>query len=265
MTKNLTVIAAIVCLSATAVFSEAPVISTYVVDGVYSNTEVRIHQRTPVFLWEYSGRTSSFTVRVSAVDFSVDSSTSNPSVWFLVNGSTTSANTADLGTINNVVTYRTAIEYGFGDNSKTDLSAGETYFWELKLYNVDVSSADVSSVTGEFRTVVSSITLPGAGYDIQVDWNNPVNPLLSGDKGRTKFRYIIKDKDRSSVKVKIFNLSGEYVKTVAEHSAIKNCEYTAVWDCTDEWGDVVPAGMYFVNLDVGETKGITRRIVVIKK
>lgn len=245
-------------------FSEVH-ISTYVVDGVHNNPEVVIYNRQPVFSWDYSGIISSFTIKVGtatapATEYILATST----VWVIhTTTSSTDVSLLNLGDSN----FRATIEY-----AGSPLQVKTKYHWAL----IATSTEGVStSVLGNFYTIVSSVTLsPTADYDLQVDWNNPFNP----DEGQvTKFRYILKGtKDiKRNVRVRIYTLAGEYVTTAKHYAplsddpnwydALPNREYTAEWDGKDIHGEIIPAGLYLVNLTVnGESKGVTK-IVIVKR
>ncbi|OGS17903.1 MAG: hypothetical protein A3J83_06835 [Elusimicrobia bacterium RIFOXYA2_FULL_40_6] len=230
----------------------------FVVDGIQDNAEVVIQGRQPIFSWEYTANGSLF---VSSFTLSVSTENALPftsTVWALVS-STSSLNTANLGDGD----FRTTIKYN-SDSLGIDLSYNSTYYWDLVLYLSDGLSITISSPTpAKFVTIISSLTFTtGPNYDLQVDYNNPFNPSAGQI---TKFRYIIRDANRR-IKIKIFNLSGLIVKTlVGDQLALKEREYTLIWDGKNESGEIVPSGIYFVNLDAADPKGITRRVIVTKK
>jgi len=238
------------------VFSDVS-ISTFVVDGVWNNENVIVYKRVPVFTWEYSGIISSFTINISSESYLVDNSTC--AVWYIEE--TTSSDKVNLINLGEGK-FRASIKY-----EGKELLPNKKYYWKF------VSFAENSvSLTGNFSTIFSSITLKETKNDLKVDWNNPFNPLLPGDSGKTKFRYILKGEDiKKNAVIKIYNIAGEYVAT-ARHFApqegnyyqtLPNIEYTAEWDGRDWQGNLVPSGIYLVNLEIeGETKGITQRVVV---
>ena len=221
------------------VFSFSVTISTCTVDGSFNNPEVVIYNHDPVFSWEYDTGISSFNLNVLE---------NNTTIWHIVN-STNSQNTRYLGAGEG---YRT-----FASIASTNLVTGITYGWNLALYTAAGSSG---SITGNFCTVISSVPLSNVKSDLRVDFNNPFNP----NTGQvTKFRYFVERNSR--VAVKIYTLSGEYIETVADHSAYKDMIYTAEWDGLDYSGNPVPSGIYLVNLDFDEPKGITRIVIVTNK
>ncbi|OGS02744.1 MAG: hypothetical protein A2339_00365 [Elusimicrobia bacterium RIFOXYB12_FULL_50_12] len=213
------------------------------VDGVYNSTQAVITGRNPVFSWEYSSVTSSYTIVVSS-----DPATflSDGEIWNFV-GATTSVNTINFVTRN---------AYNSNGTAGT-LSAGVVYYWRVTIYE-DGTSAFAD---GQFTAAASVASLQREKFDLAVDWNNPFNP----SKGQyTIFRYGSRDRDRR-VKLRVYSLSGDLVQEWPEQTVLKDAWYSQSWDGKNILGETVARGMYFVNLvDVGDYQGITRRIAVIK-
>jgi hypothetical protein len=265
--KAILSVAFLVCAAALIpASSQAVTVSTYVVDGVYNNPNVVIYGRPPVFTVEYTGSASSYTIRVSTDSLFRDTTSL---IWSL-SASTSNADTMNLGSSR----YRTFVAYA----GTTPLELRATYYWDMYLYLDEMTVATVPALGSPlpyFYTVVSSVAFPSpaASFDLVVDWNNPFNPSLGGENGKTKFRYSVKDAERNAL-VRIFTISGEYVAT-AKHfapqegdyfKALSGQVYTAEWDGKDYLGNVVSPGIYIVNLMLeGETKGVNRRVVVIRK
>lgn len=231
-------------------------ISNYLVDGVMNNTEVVVQGRAPIFSWEYTANemlfVSTFTLKVSTQSARPFTTT----IWS-VNTTTDSTNTSVL----DEGVFRTSLKFNLDSAASQTLAYNTTYYWDLTLYDSSGTAISIAS-PGSFVTIISSVVFTGVTYDLQVDYNNPFNP----SKGQiTKFRYIVKDRNKP-VKVRIYNLSGFFIKTLVNGlTALQNREYTLVWDGKDDTGAIVPSGIYLVNMDVGESKGITRKIIVKKK
>ena len=212
-------------------------ISTITIDGLGCNEEVVIHGHNPVFTWEYDLEITSFTVKVLL---------GAATAWDIAQ-STAQANT-------NTGAKRSFITYG-STGSAQDLRPGNTYDLVISAYDKYGGSTTASSY---FITIVSSFTFDANLSDLQVDFNNPFNPA---DGQVTKFRYVVGAD--SLVKVKIYRITGEYVRTLREHPAYADMIYTAEWDGTDYNGNRVDSGVYLVNLDDdGATRGIVRKVVV---
>jgi hypothetical protein len=214
------------------------------VDGIYQSTQVVVTGRAPLLSWSYGSVVSSFTIVVSSDDVFDTSG----EIWNY-RGTTTTVNS---------INFITRIPFNEGGAAAVDLEAGETYHWQVTLYDNGTSSAAASF----FSTVSAAITLSGSPLDLAVDWNNPFDP---GAGQFTVFRYTAKDRDRR-VQLRVFTLSGELVRDWPEHSALRNAWYTQQWDGRNADGDVVARGLYFVNIiDVGDNEGVTRRVAVQKQ
>src|SRR3989339_252994 len=207
-------------------------ISTYLytVDGVLNNTEVVTQGRLPIFSWEYTATASlcvsSFTLNVSTESALPFTST----IWSVI--TTTGSSSINTATVVTGSEYRTSVQFNYNGTAFTGLKNNTTYYWSLTLYDSAGSSKTLpcSPAPAMFATVLSSAVFTGPNYDLQVDYNNPFNP----SKGQvTKFRYIVKDRNRS-VKVRVYTLSGSLVKILIEgQTALKDREYTLAWDGKD--------------------------------
>ena len=227
-------------------------ISTWVVDGIYNNREVIINDRVPLFSWECDIEISSFTVTVAT---SLAELSNGSTIWYIHQAPP--ENKLTLGDDN----YRYFIKYG---GEKSYLIVGNTYYWRVEVCGTVSGDPLIGTATGEFTIVYSEIELPKANFDLQVDYNNPFNPL-KGQK--TKFRYMVKGAGGMAVNVKvtIYTFSGEYVRVLANHPAMQDAEYTAEWDGCDESGEIMSSGIYLVHLWVeGESTGVTRRVALTK-
>ena len=228
-------------------------ISTWVVDGIYNNREVIINDRVPLFSWECDTDISSFTVTVAT-----HTGLSNGAIiwWYDNQDPAKSGNERELED-----GYRYFIKYG---GEKSYLIVGNTYYWRVEVCGTVSGDPLIGTATGEFTIVYSEIELPKANFDLQVDYNNPFNPL-KGQK--TKFRYMVKGAGGMAVNVKvtIYTFSGEYVRVLANHPAMQDAEYTAEWDGCDESGEIMSSGIYLLHLWVeGESTGVTRRVALTK-
>ncbi|OGS22958.1 MAG: hypothetical protein A2252_07730 [Elusimicrobia bacterium RIFOXYA2_FULL_39_19] len=227
----------------------------YFVDGILDNTEVVLKDRVPILSWEYTatGTTyvSSFTLKVS-----LESALPFASPIWSVGLTTNSINTQNLGDNQ----FRTSINYN-SDGLGAALLNDSTYYWDLMLYDSTESTVTIFAI-GKFVTTTSNILFTGSAYELQIDYNNPFNPTAGQI---TKFRYKSKNLNER-VKVRIFTLSGKFVKTLAEDQlALKEREYTVVWDGKNYNEEIVPSGIYLVNLAAGDSKGITKRVIVKNK
>lgn len=240
--KFLPVSILLLTLASSASFSVE--ITTYTVDGIFNNPEVVIHGHSPVFSWEYDHAITTFTLNVLR---------NGTTVGLSIGKSTDSTNTSYLGLGSG---YRTIEDYDSLTSIETLLS-NTSYTWNITIFIDDGTSA---AREGFFVTVISSVSLETLKPDLQVDFNNPFN--AAGGQV-TKFRYTLNSTRR--IKLRIYSLTGEYVLTLAEHYANAGMIYTAEWDGRDHAGNIVPSGIYLVNLDFRESRGVTRKVVVVNK
>lgn len=240
MKKLITAAMLILSVAASAHAIPAFKSGTYpLVDGVYNSTAVIVTNRLPVFSWEYTGTVATFTVTVA--------DDSGATIWDYT------STTSSLNTIN----FITRVAYNADSKATANLAAGKTYTWTAAM--AFVSS---TSVTSQFTTVSSVATLPEASLNLEIDWNNPFDPSKNQ---LTKFVFAAKDRDRR-VQMRVFTLSGVLVQQWSEQTVLKDAWYTIDWNGKNLDGEVVARGIYLVSLiDVGEGKGITKKVAVVKE
>lgn len=205
------------------------------VDGVYENREVLIYQRKPIFSFDYDIAISSFSIILSPSE-----DLSSNILWDLK----TTTDTIKPISLENK--YRIKLEYG-----GSELLSNTTYWWQVSVYFQNSSE----TVRSYFYTVLSEIQMEET-LDLQVDFNNPFNPYKNQI---TKFRYIVKDRNRKA-KVRVFNIAGEIVYEFPENLADKDCVYTLEWNGRDKDGFILPTGRYVVSLDA---EGVRKSKIVV--
>jgi len=148
------------------------------------------------------------------------------------------------------------------DGTATALNAnGVVYYWQVTLYDENGAPVSAPIPAGQFTTTASATTLTGSKFDLEIDWNNPFDPGLGQV---TKFRFMANDRDRL-VRLRVFTITGELVREWPEQTILQGAQYVREWDGGNLDGKIVARGLYLVNLmDVGDKKGITRRVAVIK-
>ncbi len=82
---------------------------------------------------------------------------------------------------------------------------------------------------------------------------NPGNPV---------FHFMFTAQQDALVRIEIFNILGERIKTVY-HSMVSKGSYRIRWDGMDENGQSVPSGIYFAQIQIGSRR-IARKIIVLK-
>ncbi len=69
-------------------------------------------------------------------------------------------------------------------------------------------------------------------------------------------------KSQTNPKLKIYDISGRMVRSLSLESNIMNRTLTVMWNGSDESGKIVPAGVYFVHLEVDNQKLIDEVIKI---
>ena len=100
----------------------------------------------------------------------------------------------------------------------------------------------------------SDIDVPSQ-YRLHANYPNPFNP-------ETTIRFEIAGHRRQRIKLSIFNILGQEIKTLidAEHTP---GIHAACWNATDEEGRPLKSGVYFYTLK-GEQFSITRRMILLR-
>lgn len=89
-----------------------------------------------------------------------------------------------------------------------------------------------------------------------VNYPNPFNPS-------TTISYSIPESaGKSSVRLEVFNVLGQNVQTLVNNTQEVG-NYSVVWNSMDQMGHVVPAGIYFYRLSVGEMVR-TNKMILLK-
>ncbi|MFH1379358.1 MAG: FlgD immunoglobulin-like domain containing protein [bacterium] len=203
------------------------------VDGISGNTKVVISGRNPVFSWDF--------------DFAGEDQNSAA----IQIGSSVGA--SDIWSFNEVLLVKYKVY-----NGSNALQPDTTYFWQISITNGNNETS--APVQSSFHTITSAVSLSALKADLKIEWNNPFNP----NKGQiTKILYQLIDGNENTT-VRIYTITGELVKTLADHIAERNALYTVEWDGKNAEGYVVASGIYLVNLKAGTTITETRRIAVIK-
>lgn len=217
-------------------------IISYGVDGKNYNTSVVIKDRNPIIFFEYNKGSiiKNFEIKLSTISSGL---LSGSTIWY-INQTTTS-----LNTINNI----TRIEI---PSEQVGLKVKTTYYLMITVYDISSSS---SIITDTFYTTLSALKLESVFLDI--DYKNPFSPKI-GEK--TQIRYKIKGDDLQ-IKICVFSISGKYLRTLADHLALKDMLYTVEWDGKDEKGEILPSGVYIVSLMIPSEQPITRLVGIVEK
>ncbi len=99
---------------------------------------------------------------------------------------------------------------------------------------------------------VDSDKLPNS-FSMEQNYPNPFNPT-------TEIRFSVPV--RSDIQLKVYNLSGQTVRTLVDAS-LGAGEYVTSWDGTDKFGYQVASGVYFYRIEAG-TFSQARKMVLLK-
>lgn len=141
------------------------------------------------------------------------------------------------------------------------VSAGQTYYY--KLADVDLKGqrtfhgpVKVQVEENPLQPIASSQTIKD--FRLHPAFPNPFNPSTT-----ITFDVPPSETGQSDLSLQIFNVQGQQVKTLFSGSLQANAQYRLKWDGSNELGQSVPAGIYFVLL---KTKGFlqSQKICVIK-
>jgi hypothetical protein len=109
---------------------------------------------------------------------------------------------------------------------------------------------------GGFATGVSTerIDRPPAHFSLRSSYPNPF-------ARETRFEIIMTGKERRKIMVTIFDLTGRTVKTWQIDNPQSPLEM--VWDGPDQQGQLVPNGLYFLNVRVGNNS-VSQKLMVLR-
>ena len=114
-----------------------------------------------------------------------------------------------------------------------------------------VDPGDVlAHIPGNTTTVVSSFKAQALLTDVAV---HPAvfSPNGDGINDRTFFLFkVVRVEDDSPVEAAVYQLDGRRVRVLGERRALSAGPYEIGWDGRDEYGDIVPPGLYCVRLHI---------------
>jgi PKD repeat protein len=131
---------------------------------------------------------------------------------------------------------------------------------------------DVTLKEGENVIVVTAKDGAGniAKAVLRVTYEKPVTPLYKVMVSKNPFvaeegiaiRYVLQAAGTATIKV--YNKNGELVRTIADGKAAVAGENVDFWDGKDDAGNIVPAGIYIIQIKAAD-KTITKAIGVLKR
>jgi len=117
---------------------------------------------------------------------------------------------------------------------------GESYYYKLSDHNYDGSV--------RFHFVVKPEYVVPTEYILQQNYPNPFNP-------ETTIKYSIAQD--GYVTLKIYNMLGQLVRILVDESKLAG-EYAVEWNGTDDFGNLLPSGVYIYSLACNDFKDVRR-------
>jgi hypothetical protein len=149
------------------------------------------------------------------------------------------------------VTIGTSVSYSYTD---TEIEPFQTYYYWLESVSMDGLCALAGPIvlnTDDPET--PGIPEPGLQTRLLSAFPNPFNP-------NTNIRYSIKE--AAKVKITIFNLKGQNVRTFINDHNIPGF-YQIAWDGKDVGGSLVGSGVYFYRMESGKYSS-TKKVIMLK-
>jgi hypothetical protein len=134
-------------------------------------------------------------------------------------------------------------EYAFTDRN----AHGKTFWYKIEEVSVSGQSQFIGPIAVE-----AAMPLPEQ-FSVSRNYPNPFNP-------ETTIHYELPED--VSVSVRVFDLMGREVKTLAD-GYVSAGRYDAKWDGTNQFGNAVSSGMYFVRVQAGEFS-VVRKMTLMR-
>ncbi|MEW5925840.1 MAG: FlgD immunoglobulin-like domain containing protein, partial [Candidatus Zixiibacteriota bacterium] len=139
-----------------------------------------------------------------------------------------------------------------------DLSDNTVYYWRFKIYDgyywSDFSNTFAFYVTtGSTDAEDNDTDMLPDNFVLEQNYPNPYNSM-------TRISYSLPE--RADVKLTVFNLLGQEVKTLVDASKPAG-RYSVHWDGTDYEGHDVASGFYFYHLTAGDFRD-SKKMILLK-
>ncbi len=126
-------------------------------------------------------------------------------------------------------------------------SSGKTDIYNIYAQKVKFDSVDVDD--NEIN--------PNENRILDQNYPNPFNPT-------TTISFSLTAKDAKNVKLNIYNIKGQKIKTFSNLQINKSPNQQIIWNGTDENNKPVSSGIYFYRLKADNLKSETRKMLLIK-
>lgn len=142
------------------------------------------------------------------------------------------------------------------DWTDQEVATGQTYYYWLE-------SCDLDGTSGFYGPVSVTLGEGGEGGDtpevvlvteLYDNYPNPFNPMT------TISFYLAEDAD---VTLRVYNITGQHVKTLIKGQAMASAQHTVSWNGTDDQGHPVGSGVFFYRLNAGD-KTFVKKMVLMK-
>ena len=142
-----------------------------------------------------------------------------------------------------------AIDVGFNDNIYAAgygiLTSGYG-LWDFTVVSLEPATG-VEETKTDYTKLISLEAMP-----------NPFSKLTNIRYSMLDTGYLIEN-----MTLRIYDVGGRLVRSFHQESSIENQESVVSWDGTDAAGKQVPAGVYFVKLEVGD-RSATEKILLVR-
>jgi len=92
---------------------------------------------------------------------------------------------------------------------------------------------------------------------------NPFSPDNSGYADETTISFFITKP--AQLKISVYDISGRHIKDIADEPLVSQISQsvTKKWDGKDKNGNIVPAGIYFINISAESSDERTRKNIAV--
>ncbi len=138
---------------------------------------------------------------------------------------------------------------------KTDLEGKKIYYWRIQ--GINQYGESVWSESWGFRTeIVSDVeeeTSVPTQYNLAQNYPNPFNPS-------TNIKFSVPE--LSNVRLEIFNILGEKVRTLINGQSYNPGNFNIVWNGRNDNGDMVPTGIYLYKMQTGKFNSVKKMLLI---
>lgn len=139
----------------------------------------------------------------------------------------------------------------------SDLHADTDYFFSVTAYDMSGNESDFSKELRVRSRQVDDDTTRNSSNVYSANFPNPFNPIRES----TRIHYTLTNP--ANVTLKIFNIRGELVRTIAEHQTQHTGDHDDdAWDGRDDAGNYVQNGAYICEVQMAKRREYFKIIVL---